>query len=341
MNVTRSLRRVAVSNTWDHMKRNVEIDTLRGIACILLVAYHVIGSEASQGLRISSGFYREVNDLLAYIRMPLFTFLSGVVYAQRPFSGDLLPFLRGKARRLLLPMLTVGTIFAISQYLVPGTNGSIQDWSTLHLKPVAHFWFVESLFIIFLVVVLLEHWELLRSPVQGVLALMGASAIYLTDFYLEWFSISGAIYLAPYFLAGLFVRRHCYEIRWSGRVGQALLIWSFLLMGLVYSEFLPQESRRSLLGLLIGLPFCIGALYLGLRSTVLAEIGAYSYAIYLFHVFFTAGSRIALSKVGVLNVPLLLFVGTCAGVVMPALLEVAMKRSEIAGLLFLGKKVRR
>ena len=34
----------------------LSIDSLRGLACILLVAFHVIGSDLSNGLKISEGF---------------------------------------------------------------------------------------------------------------------------------------------------------------------------------------------------------------------------------------------------------------------------------------------
>jgi peptidoglycan/LPS O-acetylase OafA/YrhL len=62
-------------------KRNIPVDTLRGLACILLVAYHVIGVTPESGLRLHDGILKNANELLAYIRMPLFTFLSGFVYA--------------------------------------------------------------------------------------------------------------------------------------------------------------------------------------------------------------------------------------------------------------------
>ena len=76
--------------------RNTEVDTLRGLACILLVAYHVIGATPESGLKLHEGMLRDVNALLAYIRMPLFTFLSGLVYAWRPYTADWKQFIGGK-----------------------------------------------------------------------------------------------------------------------------------------------------------------------------------------------------------------------------------------------------
>ena len=56
---------------------NMRVETLRGLACVLLVLYHVIGIDSSTGMRVEDGPVRWLNDGLAYLRMPLFTFLSG------------------------------------------------------------------------------------------------------------------------------------------------------------------------------------------------------------------------------------------------------------------------
>lgn len=101
---------------------NRQIETLRGFACVLLVLYHVIGADPSNGLRVNEGPVRLMNDALAYVRMPLFTFLSGMVYGLRPFGGDTRRFVIGKCRRLLIPMFVVGTLFAVVQALTPGAT---------------------------------------------------------------------------------------------------------------------------------------------------------------------------------------------------------------------------
>lgn len=94
---------------------NRHIETLRGLACFLRVRYHVLGPFPSSGLRVADGLVRWFNDGLAYLPMPLFTVLSGLVYGLRPFAtGDSSQaFLLGKVRRLLIPMLVVGTAFAV------------------------------------------------------------------------------------------------------------------------------------------------------------------------------------------------------------------------------------
>ena len=68
------------------------------------------GGDRDTGLRLPDEHVAaQINDFLALVRMPLFSFLSGMVYALRPARGDIGPFAAGKARRLLVPIATPQT----------------------------------------------------------------------------------------------------------------------------------------------------------------------------------------------------------------------------------------
>lgn len=319
---------------------NLRIETLRGLACLLLVVCHVIGADVSLGLRVADGVVRWVNDGLAYLRMPLFTFLSGLVYGLRPFAGDSRGFLRGKAIRLLLPMLFVGTAFALLQSLTPGANSNFGPWYLIHVQPVAHFWFVESLFWVFVVVWALERWQLMSRP-AGMVAVLGLSAVvYLTNWGVAWFGLDGAIYLAPYFLAGLAVTRFQLTARVCNMgIGLGLLMLAVACMwGLGMP--VPNPDRRTPLFLATGLALVLWTLSWGWTNPSLSRIGRYAYAIFLFHVFFTAAMRIALERIGVRDVGLHILLGTVAGLAGPILLERWIARFKIPALLLLGKPLR-
>lgn len=318
--------------------RNIQIDTLRGIACILLVAYHVIGNTPESGLKISSGIYRDINDLLAYVRMPLFTFLSGIVYSYRPFTTGALHFISSKARRLLLPMLCVGTLFAVMQSSVPGANGTITNWTMIHIYPVAHFWFVEAIFLIFLIVVLLEKLKAIENPIGFSIVFFAAVLTYLSNFGTPIFSISGAIYLFPFFLGGMFFQRYRYIETLSVTVGLLMLSVAIFTLILIFFDLLPPGKNRSFISLIIGLLFCIALLSLNFRVSKLAIIGSYSYSIFIYHVFFTASSRIALTKLGVFETNMLFIVCLFLGVFGPILTEQLLRGTNITRLLFLGMR---
>jgi len=69
--------------------KNHSIETMRGLACLMLVAYHVIGSNGSNGLQVpDNGIVRHICDVLSYLRMPLFAFISGYVYGLCKINKD-------------------------------------------------------------------------------------------------------------------------------------------------------------------------------------------------------------------------------------------------------------
>lgn len=319
---------------------NLPIETLRGLACLLLVLYHVIGADASLGLRVEDGPVRWLNDGLAYLRMPLFTFLSGLVYGLRPFAGNSRAFLVGKVRRLLIPMLFVGTLFAVLQALIPGTNSRVGPWYLLHVNPVAHFWFLESLFWVFLVIWALERWNLIRDVKGYLLALTLACALYLTV--RGWFmlGIEGAIYLMPYFLFGLAFSRFALKpYLTSAWVRGGLLILAIVAviwMGMPVSN----PDRRTVAMLAVGLSLCMLSLSLARVVPWLAAIGRHSYAIYLFHVFFTAALRIALNLMQIKLLPIDILLGLAIGLAGPIVLDRVASRFKWPALLLLGKSLK-
>jgi fucose 4-O-acetylase-like acetyltransferase len=320
--------------TGQKMKRSLEVDTLRGIACVLLVLFHVVGDTPTVGLRIPEGHWLQVfNEALAYIRMPLFSFISGYVYGFRPYQGNAPGFVKGKVRRLLLPLITVGTIFAIVQAFTPGANNAVDRWWLLHIVPVGHFWFLEALFIVFLVVVLLEHLKALSTPAS--FALTWALCAVLFDYFSppNYFAVQGAVYLLPFFLAGLACKR--FEITGPAARGAAAAV--FICAATVAMLF-PQFSEQGNSIAALGLGVCSAFLLLrsGWNSRYLAYVGSYSFAIYLLHVFFTAASRILLKKIGVTDTYVLLVAGLGAGLIGPILSALLISRHAGLNLWLLG-----
>ena len=90
-------------------KKDLSIETLRGLAIILVVMGHVIGSDNTGGMRVEDdSFLRHLYFTFQYLRMPLFTVISGWVYALRPAGmNNLLDFNIKKVRRIILPLIFV------------------------------------------------------------------------------------------------------------------------------------------------------------------------------------------------------------------------------------------
>lgn len=263
-------------------------DTLRGLACVLLVSYHAGSSLLGPRMALDHPI-PSFNELFAVLRMPLFALLSGYVYAHRPYRGELGVFLRSKWRRLIVPMLIVGTGYALLEARVLGTQ---INWWTLHIVPVYQFWFLESMFIIFLLVALLERLKLLADPTHFLLVLVFVGGFYLTADLPHHLGLQGVAFLLPFFLLGL----GCH--RFSGLLRHDLLylLLAVLLTGM-YLYFLvgghALPGRHTPAALVMGVCSSMLLLRSGLRSAALAWIGKYSFAIFLFHIITTGAARLA------------------------------------------------
>jgi glucan biosynthesis protein C len=325
------------------------VQTLRGIACILLVAFHTIGSEALTGMKVDddSG-YRLFANLFTYLRMPLFTFLSGFVYAYRPAqAGQVAAFARRKFARLVLPLLCVSTLFyAATEVSQANTLWQIpldQMWR-IYVFNYAHYWFLQAIILIFAAVALLDRFKLLSTPGRYAVAFVVAVTIHLTvpverDETVP-FSALDALYLAPFFLLGLganrfrailmqpFVSRTCVLAALVGMVMHAAM----LLQGQTPSQHgMPLE-------LFIGVTGTLALIALCPASRWLERIGAYSYAVYLFHPFFVGAAR-AVSKP--IEVTAILFTACLiAGVLGPMVLERVLGNVPVVKTLLFGRRTR-
>lgn len=321
----------------------LHIDTLRGLACLLLVMYHVVGDAPYSGLMLPDDHPLSViNHALAFGRMPLFAAIAGFVYALRPLKrqvgevGEVTQFMGSKVRRLLLPLLFVGTAFALLRARTSGATIDADFLLRMHLTSNDQFWFLKALFWIFLAIVLLERLGALRRP-AGFGGVLAASA----GLFVFWespdvFAISGAVYLLPYFLVGLGLQRFALNGRGSLAVaGGALLVAA----GLSLSVFGQPENRLTIAAKLLwgcGLGFLL--MRSRMRNQWLAWIGRESFAVYLFHVFFTAATASALIAIGVRDVGVLLAAGLVMGVGMPMVAARVIRRSSLLDLLLLGEK---
>lgn len=318
----------------------LRIETLRGLACFLLVFYHAVGADQRYGLKVGDGLIRWLNDGLVYLRMPLFIFLSGLVYGLRPFNGDTRSFLAGKARRLLIPMLVVGTLFALMQTMTPGVNSSAGTWYLWHVEPVAHYWFVESAFLVFVVIWMLERGNLISSGKGFAITLLLTCALYLTVRGWHWLGIQGAIYLLPYFLVGLACARFSLEKRlldpWTKLGLVVLAVGAIVTLGMP----IPEPDRRTLGMLVAGISLCLLCFSTGIVIPRLARLGGYSYTIYLFHVFFTAAARIGLDLLHIKHLGIQLVLGVILGLAGPVVLQRSLSRFQWLTLLLMGRAVK-
>lgn len=336
--------------------KDISIESLRGVAIILMVAGHVIGSDVGHGMQVADDsawrfYYLALEDM----RMPLFTVLSGFVYAYRPLGslGGYPQLVRGKVRRLLVPLFTVGTVFFLTQRLVPGTNQESQlaDIWQVYILGYGHLWFVQSIFLIFLVVGVLDAMHLLSNLSQSLVWVVLSSLLFVVvtvPAQYDVFSVNGAVRLLPFFLLGYTMHRHAAFFTPRNWVLLTLVVsagavaYSLRTLTLLSDGSYNHLLLRGLI-VVVGL-FAVTILIMlrhWIRSDALARLGNYAYTIYLLHVFGSAGMRIVLERLPVHGEVVVFLACMIAALGLPVLFERVFGRFAVVSWGVIGQRPER
>lgn len=328
-------------------KKNQHVETLRGLAIILVVFGHMIGYDSTGGMRVSDdSVFRYMYYTLEYIRMPLFTVISGWVYANKPIlSTDKSKFVKGKLRRLILPMLAASTLLFLFRMIIPGTNSTpaLSDLPRNLILPYDVYWYLFSLFLIFLTITILDNQKFFYSIGGWAVTLICSFVLlYITENFLDpvpnIFSFKGAAYLLPFFLIGIGIFRYR-DLLFNANItflALSVFVAGMIIQQLIWFSELPGQERHSLLGMAIGISGVLLLFKLKLKSSFLIWIGGYAYGIFLFHVFFTGGTRIVLLKSGLENLWVILIAGLVSAIAFSILAETVINRFKVLRFLLLG-----
>jgi fucose 4-O-acetylase-like acetyltransferase len=334
--------------------KNLNIETLRGMAIVLVVLGHVIGSASDGGMKVDDdSFLRYVYYTFEYLRMPLFTVISGWVYALRPAAIDnAVQFMIKKARRILIPMIFVGGLYYVIQSLVPGTNfsNSLEDIWKIIVYPYTFYWYLHSLFLVFLIAAIIDSFKLMKTAFSlilvtliSILCLVFRDAL-IPEAFPNYFGFKGAIYLFPFFVVGVGIQRFksVFQNKTVNQIMGIILLFSLAVQQLVWFGILEYEFSESAgLGLVIGLFGTIVFFRSKLNIRPMVWIGNYSYTIFLFHSFGTSGGRIILQKIGVTSPASIFFFSLFLGLFLPIVLEKVLDKFNLTRVLFLGRPIRK
>ena len=326
--------------------KDLTMETLRGLAILLMVLGHVIGYSSDMGLKVKDdSSWRFVYYVLQYIRMPLFTVISGYVYAYKPLArfSSTNQFLGRKINRLLIPLVVVATLFFIVQYVTPGTNAKVKigDIWQIYFFHYAHFWFLQGMMVVFLIITALERTKLLNSLKSALVVLAISAAIFLTDQpHIKFFSLNEVPFLLTFFILGLSLKRF-YDSVFVKRtlIASAVVFCTAMVYQLSIFNTGISPLLNNTLTILVGATSCILLIRYAIKNNQLIWLGNFSYGIYLFHVFGTAAARMILLKAHITNNFIHVIAGLALGIGLPIILQLVIPRNSILALMFFGEKV--
>ena len=304
------------------MGRNVLVDRLKGYACFLVLFGHVIMGIRLAGVSVPQ-FLWGLEKFIWSFHVPLFLFLSGVVYkltGEWRGKGTKLKFILYKLYTLGIPYVVFSVVYILINSIVGGANTefALSDILYIWKTPVAQYWFLYALFFVFLIWTLfsgmLKNWQ-----ITLVVVIIGYILPLLR---IELGSFDFVFYSALAFGIGTFVdftslSKPSSLIKILVVIAHIAVSVVFVLLNKIDAPFVKEFM------ILFGIYSSI--LFISLLQDIkpftrfLEFMNKYSFQTYLLHTIFTAGIRIILLRLNVVQWWIHVLLGTVFGIVFSVL----------------------
>lgn len=311
------------------MKQYDYITLSKAIGIILVVVGHFTSTV------YMPAYYSEIKNLIFSFHMPLFMILSGFLFqmsmSRKPGDIPLLPFIKKKFLRLMVPYFFISAAIALLNFglgLFMPVKRAV-DWRYLleilytNVGGSAVFlWFMYTLFVVFLI-------SALCMKLKGGIAILGILSVILYFIPLpQIFYLSFVHSFIIYFWAGmiLFLLTNKEKLRPS----LAHSIFAIIILTLAYGrkDFVETENLKQFLNLICGLSgsymvICIAHEIQKSSNSWLMSLGKYSAYIYLLHMAGVYSVRMVYEKMGLFTpftYSIALALAVIAGLVLPVIL---------------------
>ncbi|MEY3219330.1 MAG: hypothetical protein RIT27_687 [Pseudomonadota bacterium] len=317
--------------------KDQSVETLRGIALILLVGFHAVEEGYPQ---IYEYFIYSFN----YVRMPLFTIISGFIYALRPVNvGSEWVFFLGKVRRVIVPLIAVETLYFVMSNTFRGNWNEFSKMWEIYFFVYEHFWFLQAIFFIFLTYLIIDRFKLIETVEKWFILMV---LVVLLSLFLpksNFLSFVGYLYLLPYFTLGYGFNRFNQQLFTKPiiLVMSVAFIVNTVIHQLIWFGYINLfHDKISVISICGGITSTF--LLFRYRFTIpsLAILGGYSYTVYLFHGFGISLMGKINNIIGIHNFSYFIdfSLQLCAGIVSGILVHNLAGKYSLTRRLFLGKR---
>ena len=163
-------------------QREVWVDNVKVVACILVVLGHFFQSMTKAGVLPANDLYKWFNQTIYYFHVPLFFICSGYLYQKFSDVRNIHSWTKNVLKKLLvlgIPYLTFSLATWILKTLfssaVNSEVGGLGD--TLLFHPASPYWYLYALFFIFFITPTFSN---VKAAAVGLIVALVAKALVLT-----------------------------------------------------------------------------------------------------------------------------------------------------------------
>ncbi len=309
-------------------RREIWVDNVKVIACILVALGHFFQSMVKSGLMQNNDLYQWFNTTIYTFHVPLFFICSGYLFQKYSRIDSIKAWSNNAVKKLMalgIPYFVFSTVtWILKKVFSSSVNTELGSFSdTLLLEPASPYWYLYTIFFIFFITITARSQEaliimLILSAVCKLATIAGIhTSIYCIDSTMSnwiWFVLGMALAFGIIKLANIIV-------------GISLLIvfvMGSVLMFVRNTNFVGKS-------LVLGLVACYSIVCIiynmfkdGKQNRVFEFSARYTMPVFLMHTIFAAPLRSVLIKAGITNLAVHIIAGIVISFVGPIVAMVVM-----------------
>ena len=316
-------------------QREIWVDNVKVIACILVVLGHFFQSMTQVNVLSANDLYQCFNQTIYYFHVPLFFICSGYLYQKLSVVNDVHSWGRNVLKKLLvlgIPYFTFSLVTWVLKTLfsssVNNEIGGLGD--TLFLHPTSPYWYLYALFFLFLITPTFRNRSiamigLIIALAFKALGIFGGYGVQVISYILSneiWFVIG--MCLSVFEFKKYLLKKSLGISIATGVIFLLLSIWVYMI-GL----------NHGVISFLLGLLACFSVVTLMAKiyenrgqSAAFGTLAKYTMPIFLMHTLFAAPLRTVLFKLGIQNAVLHVILGIAISFIGPMIAGIIMKKSK-------------
>lgn len=329
---------MAIGKTKDREKW---VDYVKVVACVLVVLGHFFQSMVKANIIPENNLYSWFNKTIYYFHVPLFFICSGYLYQKYSKIENVVDWKNNIIKKLIalgIPYF----IFSLATWMLKtifagSVNSKISGLSeTLFINPTAPYWYLYSLFFIFLVTITYRSkisklvLIILAIVMKMLYIILGSTGIYM---------ISTVMANEIWFVIGMCITDIDLCKVKNKLIGLVIGIVFFILSLIVYNYNIQNEVISFFLGLLACISIVILMISKEHSNKMMDMFAKYTMPIFLMHTLFAAPIRVVLMKIGLTNSLIHIVVGLIVSFVGPICVAMVLEKTKYLEFVLYPNKV--
>ena len=335
-----------VENTKKTKERELWVDYTKLFACFLVVIGHLLQGLNKANISWNENLYYYINSYIYIFHMPLFMCLSGYLYGKYTkinTKREYLQFVKKKLINLGVPYFIFYLAYVFINMMFSSSVNSqkgIQDILNIFTNPISPFWFLYTLFFIFLLIPIIE--KIFKNNVKVLGTVFIVLHIVSIFFDTHIYAINTFLQYGIYFYLGVLLTKNTFK---DIKIGKALINFIFFTaITIAYcvtvkNSFINNEIKNiikfilAVYGIFASIAI-IKSISEQLKNIkIYNELSKYTFSIYLMHTTFSAGIRIVLFKLGIYNFYINFILGLALGIIGPTIIAIILSKIKYGNII--------